>query len=997
MKSRVFILIAIAANTFLLGLAAAPVLSQTPPSATGPSNLQAPGDEVLLDLSVHDKHNKPVLDLQTDQISVTDNGVPVTLTGLRLVSGQQENAPLITLLFDRPAIEGTQKDSENSLFSGSASSAHETGEGLRRAAIKFLKTFPDNGFQFGVMDIWGRLQIQQEYTGDHVAIARAISAAVQPGQYGTKVEANAVEQRLAQDAKTGQDASGTAVSTRERALARSMYAALQSSSSIAKDQHIPLSLASLLALVEAQQSLLGRKTIVYFPAPSQASIRSHGMKGYDSHAKDALREIIGAANRAGVNIYVVRMEDLAASNQMSSMLDSYSVLTAGAAGPSMTTLGTLSSIHQLSSVDDFQSMASSHGRGASSDGLDGLAIQTGGDVFNVEENLSGPVKELIRGLTTYYEASYVPAFRDQDGTFHTTAVKPLRSGLKVSTRTGYLALPPSAGISEAPQPFELPLMALLKRPELPGDLSYQAAVLRIGHQEEGNLGLVALEAPVSGMEIHKDASTHLDSAHVSVLADIKDSAGTVIERFSEDIVRRWAQGSPSTVPVYISFERSFSAPSGEYVLETAIQDNNSGKMAAKRQTFEISSTEKLPELSDLVVTRGMAPTEGGNGEFDPLMYGDQRVQPNLVGHIEAGKHEVSVFMLAHPDPKSQEPTTVKLEVLRGGVPLKGASLVSTIKGSGEFFPVLSSFSIGSAADGEYQVRATLTQGGKSAEATGRFDLNGDGDPDAAGRPSDASFLVEPAASDAAGQTNARPGTEEINQILADVGKNANDYRSALPNVICRQTTTRSEDVRGDGNWKQKDTIAEALTYVNSEEHRTPLGGQEDSAKKDTTAGVNDGMVSAGEFGESLSGIFKPSSQAEITWKQTSMLRGEPVEVFDYRIERVHSTFALQDPSGFVLAGYHGRIYVDRSTHSVRSVTLITDDVPKSFSVHMAAVRVDYDYVAINDHDYLLPVSAQVVVKRSGNTFERNDLEFTDFRRFGSSVRMVDSRSPETPK
>ncbi len=32
--------------------------------------------------------------------------------------------------------------------------------------------------------------------------------AVEPGQYGTKVTANAVEQRMAQIAKTGQDPSG---------------------------------------------------------------------------------------------------------------------------------------------------------------------------------------------------------------------------------------------------------------------------------------------------------------------------------------------------------------------------------------------------------------------------------------------------------------------------------------------------------------------------------------------------------------------------------------------------------------------------------------------------------------------------------------------------------------------------------------------------------------------------------------------------------------------
>jgi len=126
-----------------------------------------------------------------------------------------------------------------------------------------------------------------------------------------------------------------------------------------------------------------------------------------------------------------------------------------------------------------------------------------------------------------------------------------------------------------------------------------------------------------------------------------------------------------------------------------------------------------------VLVRGMAPVEVEGSEPDPLLYGDQRVQPNLDGQIAAGTHQVSVFLLAHPDPKSQEPATVKLKVLHDRVPLIGAPLVSTLKGSGEFFPVLSSFSIKSAADGQYQVRATLTQGGKSAESTGEFTLIGE--------------------------------------------------------------------------------------------------------------------------------------------------------------------------------------------------------------------------------------------------------------------------------
>lgn len=998
--------------SFFLGGAAAPVFSQMPP-ATGQANLQAPADDVLLDLAVRDKHNKPVLDLRADQISVTDNGTPVKLTTLRLVSGKQQSQPLITLLFDRPAIELNRKDSEDSLFGGSTSFAQESSDGLRRAASKFLKGIPASatGFQFAVMDIWGRLQIQEDSTEDRKAITQAVSMAVQPGQYGTKVTANAVEQRMAQIAKTGQDPSGAAVSTRERAFARSMYAAMQSSSRISKDQHMSLSSACLLALVEAQQSLPGRKAIVYFISPGNASGRPGDTISNDTHAKDALRAIIGAANRAGVNIYVVRQNDLADSSQMAALFSSFSAMSIGSAdidmggsrgsmsaipGPNMYSIA---SAGQFTSASQFRAMDSKLGsKSQAHDSRDSLAGQTGGDVLSADENISPQVKDLIRSLTTYYEASYIPPAGTEDGSFHITAVKTSRSGLKVRTRSGYLALPPNAGIAEPPQLFEVPLMALLKRAELPGDVDYRAAVLRIEHQDEGNLSLLALEVPVSGLQVHADASTHLDSTHLSVLATISDNSGMVIERFSEDIARRWASGaSAGTAPDVISFQRSFAAPPGSYVLETAILDNNSGKASAKRQTFEISASRAVPELSDLVLARGLEPADVNDSDPQPLLYGDQRVQPNLYGQLPLGVHSLSVFFLAHTDPHVQEPATVKVEVLHEGIPLKGAPLTTTLKAGAEFYPVLKSFSIGSAADGKYQVRATLTQGGKSAQTIGEFSLTGDGMHHTTGGLGEAPITVDPPGLAAADQSVSSPEPAEMEAILADVRRNAIDYGNALPNLICQQTTARSLDSRGDGNWKHKDTIVEVLTYVNHEENRTVVGAEANHAKKDPTERTDLGMVSAGEFGEALAGIFKPESKTEFTWKGIGTLRDEAVEIFDYRIERANSSFSLSVTSGSVMAGFHGQIYVDHATHGVRSVTMITDNVPDNFPIRKAAVRVDYEYIGINDHDYLLPVNAQVVVKRSGNMLERNDLDFSNFRRFGSTVRILDSPPVNGPQ
>ena len=52
------------------------------------------------------------------------------------------------------------------------------------------------------------------------------------------------------------------------------------------------------------------------------------------------------------------------------------------------------------------------------------------------------------------------------------------------------------------------------------------------------------------------------------------------------------------------------------------------------------------------------------------------------------------------------------------------------------------------------------------------------------------------------------------------------------------------------------------------------------------------------------------------------------------------------------------------------------------------MRVDYDYIAINGHDYLLPVSAEMRLAIGKHQAVLNTIEFRNYRRFGSNMRML---------
>jgi len=118
-----------------------------------------------------------------------------------------------------------------------------------------------------------------------------------------------------------------------------------------------------------------------------------------------------------------------------------------------------------------------------------------------------------------------------------------------------------------------------------------------------------------------------------------------------------------------------------------------------------------------------------------------------------------------------------------------------------------------------------------------------------------------------------------------------------------------------------------------------------------------------------------------------------VQVFDYTVDKAHSGFGVVGTNGReVISGFHGRVFVDSATRSVRRITLIADlpaDVPRDFGTRASSLSVDYDYVAINAHDYLMPVSAEMRLVKGRHAAALNTIEFRNYRRFGSNVRIVD--------
>jgi VWFA-related protein len=977
-------------------------------------------DEVSLDIVVLDKSHKPVRDLKPEDLSITDNNTPVKLQGLRLVSGNSNSDHLVTMVFDH--------------FGGA------TAKDAQSVALKILSTLPSKGFSYSLLDFYGRLRLIQGFTYEKPQIEKAIKAVTEKAANDRtraleltattnvlakpvdKSDADAAaaaveaEKYLISVARTGVDPAGNHVDLKMRARYQTLLAALEDSRRTVKDQHALPILAGLMALVKSQTKISERKSLIYFTRNLQMDIA----------AKEMIKTVTGVANQAGVSVYVVDMDALnsAGKSQMQNALlngqapynptpvANGPVPQAGTSIPSQQALATAPPTTTMGMATDFMRNGFEDTKdplGSNKSPLADLAKNTGGAYIDAQGNLKKPLEQMLQDMTTYYEAVYVPPIKEYDGSFRTINAKVLRAGLNVKTKTGYFAVAP--GAEAGIRPFEVPLMKVLSEPNLPTDVMFQATVVRSGELPDGDESTAVVEVPLSELQTKEDTHTNLYTAHASIVAEIKDKSGTVIEHFGEDVSKRGSlESSDKGKTEVISMQRHFMSSPGQYTMDVAVLDQLSGKLSAKRIPFEIPDTTKDtgPALSDMVLVRKMDAYDEDSDPTEPLKYEKAKVTVNLAGLVPHDSKQVSMFVILHPDPKEKEPPVLEMQVVRNGKPGRRIPLPLKKTAVGEAVPYLATFP-SALAPGFYQVKASLTQGGKSAEQSIAFTVMGDKATMAATNDGSVDTNLQAAAEvdpQLGGHLSITvpsnpippPTPEEVEALIGDARRQAVNYAESLPNFLCVEVTNRSIDLNGTGDWRHRDTIAELLRYQDKQETRTTLevNGETANAERDAML-VKKSAFSTGELGGVLKAVFDPKAQAEFKWKETDTLGNGTVQVFNYRAPLESSEFFITGNNNMeIKVAFHGLVYIDAATHSVRRVTLIAEDIPKDFPTHSTAMAVDYDYVVINTHDYLVPVSAEMSLRQGKREAVMNTMEFRNYRRYGSNLRILEGVQEQHP-
>ena len=957
--------------------ALAPTLPLTG-AAAAPASAQNTIQAVSVDLVARSRRRAPMRDLDASQLSVNDNGTPVQLSSLRRVDVTPGSSNLGAFLFDR-------------MNPGEAKAA-------RKMAGKILSVIPEQGYSLAVLEVSGRLRLLQAYTQDfHAAYAALTAATAESVPNSTQV----TPAETALFASTESHTLGSNLPDRTRN--KMLLAALQESQHILEDRRSYPSLAALQALVQSHRAADGRKFVFYFCS----GINSN------SEARELLQSIVSLANRSGVTIYVVDVSPHLASmssamqaSQASAILSSNAVTAFGPVASGGTPSGA-SGILAPALQHNFQELEFGS-IDLDQSPLATLSSGTGGLYLSALEDSRQRLEQLHQELTTWYQATWMPPIRTYDGQFRPIEIHSHRKDLSLRTRTGYFAVPPS-NYSEIP-PFEVPLLKLLDSPTLPSALPIQAGIMHLGTLPDGISAELVVQVPVSQLEIHEDYNTHISSAQAAILAVIKDSKGAVLERFGEDIpLHQSPELFQNNSAQMITLSRSFSADPGTYTLEAVVNDQFGNKAGSSRQSFTIQpSSPHGPTLSDIALVQSMQPVEETRDNHDllePMRYRNGRVIPNFSNVLPANTSSLSLFLLLHPAAGSQSQPSLHMQIfledhLLTDMPME----LQPISGTGGGIPYLATLHGTVFPPGSYQVKALLSQDGatsistaafhvgSSTAATTSFEASSPADSEGASkievsvnRPSDAlhsSFTIT-----AATDPVSPPTESETTHLIENARERALTWSDTLHNFLCLEVTNHFVENSGDSVWTQQGTLVERLQSVDHKQTRTTLtlNGEKSELHPDQLEFFH----SNGEFGAMFHLIFDPSAKAVFTWKQAAFIEGQPIQIFAFKVARENSTFNLSDRGNHTaVVGFSGLLYIDPATGSVRRVTLAADDIPKRLLIRACSISVDYSWITMQNHDFLLPVRGAVGMQESGHHPVLNEFAFRDYRRFGSQVRIL---------
>ncbi|HMJ26627.1 MAG TPA: hypothetical protein VK475_12390, partial [Pyrinomonadaceae bacterium] len=251
-----------------------------------------------------------------------------------------------------------------------------------------------------------------------------------------------------------------------------------------------------------------------------------------------------------------------------------------------------------------------------------------------------------------------------------------------------------------------------------------------------------------------------------------------------------------------------------------------------------------------------------------------------------------------------------------------------------------------------------------------------------------------------------PPSGEALELLERTRKATLGASETMPDYLVKQQITRSRAFGQSKNWNVYDRLSIAVSYRQTagEDYKLlSINGM--PATEGQGYGMKlGGTISTGEYVTALTDLFKPESRAEFNLVDTDTLRGRRTLVYEYEVKKAfsHETLGYGERGSLLqqtIAGYRGRVWIDRENNRVLRLEDISTEIDPGFPITAASKLIDYEWVAINEHEHLLPSRAvvELTARDRGQTEQtRNEILFRGYRKFGAEVKIIDIDEKDFP-
>ena len=619
-----------------------PLTAQQPPPQAPP--VFRSGAQLTVEtVTVKDKSGRPIDGLTAKDFSITEDGVPQTISFVEFQRVPNPSDPFqaVDAVPAAPAAVAAPPRPPEEQYQISPSAPGDIRYRDRRLLVLYfdLSAMPPNDLmraygagqkfittQMKVQDLvaimtfqGGAVKVKHDFTGDRAQLQEVFDTLI----YGDDKDGDGISDATGTGTAFGQDDAEFNILNTDRQLS-----ALQTAATMLR-------------------SLPEQKSLVYFASGLR-------LNGVDNQAQ--LRATTNAAIRANVAIFPVDARGLVAEAPLGD---------ATRASPGG--IGMFNGQLTNAGMTNFQ---------RSQDTLYSLAKDTGGKALFDNNDLSVGIVQAAEAVSSYYIIGFYTTHPERDGRFHRVRIS-LNGGLSadLTYRQGYFADKEFGKFTAADKERQLEEALMLENPVTEITIAMEVNYFQLNRAEY----FVPVAVKLPGSELVLARRRGAARTVIDFIGEVKDDYGVTIQNVRDKLDIKLSDDTASQLAKRpIQYETGFTLLPGKYVIKFLARDAETGRIGTFQSAFVIPNLnreEKRIPISSVVLSSQRVPLGGALYTVkkdaalsaDPLVFEGQKLIPSVTRVFSKGR-DLYVFLQAYQrNEPAMQPLVAFVSFYRGNV------------------------------------------------------------------------------------------------------------------------------------------------------------------------------------------------------------------------------------------------------------------------------------------------------------------------------------------